>query len=126
MISIAERLSFEATELSKIGINTVGIMSNDVDNYPEDSFDKMKEKLEELLEPLLESLPKQVSLKLPKLEIGDYIIFKNIGSYSIVFNMPFHCQTKPTIIMKKLNDDYVVIRNRENVEDLFKNETYSI
>jgi glycosyltransferase involved in cell wall biosynthesis len=32
------------------------------------SFDKMKEKLEELLEPLLESLPKQVSLKLPKLE----------------------------------------------------------
>ncbi len=66
------------------------------------------------------------NIKLPKLEIGDYIIFKNIGSYSIVFNMPFHCQTKPTIIMKKLNDDYIVIRNKENVEDLFKNETYSI
>ena len=66
------------------------------------------------------------NIKLPKLEIDDYIIFKNIGSYSIVFNMPFHCQTKPTIIMKKLNDDYIVIRNKENVEDLFKNETYSI
>ena len=66
------------------------------------------------------------NIKLPKLEIGDYIIFKNIGSYSIVFNMPFHCQTKPTIIMKKLNDDYVVIRNKETVEDLFTKETSSI
>jgi len=32
------------------------------------SYDKMKERLDELLEPLLESIPKQVSLKLPKLK----------------------------------------------------------
>ncbi len=43
VIKIANRLSFEANELSKIGINTIAIMSNDVINYPEDSFEKMKD-----------------------------------------------------------------------------------
>ena len=43
VITVADRLSFEANELLKIGINTIAIMSNDVDNYPEDSFEKMKD-----------------------------------------------------------------------------------
>ena len=42
VIAIAERLSYEANELSEIGINTIAIMSNDVKQYPEDSFEKMK------------------------------------------------------------------------------------
>ena len=42
VIAIAERLSFEARELKKIGVNTIAIMSNDVENYPEDSFENMK------------------------------------------------------------------------------------
>ena len=42
VISIAERLTYEAQELKKIGINTIGIMSNDVSKYPEDSFENMK------------------------------------------------------------------------------------
>ena len=42
VIAIAERLSFEARELKKIGINTAAIMSNDVLTYPEDSFDNMQ------------------------------------------------------------------------------------
>ena len=42
VINIAERLSFEAKELKKIGVSTIAIMSNDVDNYPEDSFENMK------------------------------------------------------------------------------------
>ena len=33
--AIAERLSMEANELKKISINTIAIMSNDVENYPE-------------------------------------------------------------------------------------------
>jgi peroxiredoxin len=40
--SIGKRLSNEANELSVIGINTIAIMSNDVSNYPEDSFENMK------------------------------------------------------------------------------------
>ena len=42
VVAIAERLSFEAIELRKIGVNTVAIMSNDVTSYPEDSFENMK------------------------------------------------------------------------------------
>ena len=42
VIAIAERLSFEANELKKISINTIAIMSNDVDQYPDDSFENMK------------------------------------------------------------------------------------
>ena len=42
VISIAERLSYESKELKKIKINTIAIMSNDIEKYPEDSFDKMK------------------------------------------------------------------------------------
>jgi peroxiredoxin len=41
VVDIAPRLSFEAKELSKIGIKTIAIMSNDVENYQEDSFDNM-------------------------------------------------------------------------------------
>ena len=42
VIAIAERLSFEAKELKKLSINMITIMSNDVEQYPEDSFDNMK------------------------------------------------------------------------------------
>ena len=42
VIAIAKRLSYEANELSKIGVKTIAIMSNDVEQYPEDSFEKMK------------------------------------------------------------------------------------
>ena len=42
VIAIAERLSFEAKELKKLEVNTIAIMSNDVENYPEDSFENMK------------------------------------------------------------------------------------
>jgi len=42
VISIADRLSYEAKELKKIEVNTVAIMSNDVTNYPKDSFENMK------------------------------------------------------------------------------------
>ena len=42
VIAIAERLSFEARELKKIDVNTIAIMSNDVEEYPEDSFKNMK------------------------------------------------------------------------------------
>ena len=42
VISIAERLSKEAKELNKLSIKTIAIMSNDVTQYPDDSFKNMK------------------------------------------------------------------------------------
>ena len=42
VIKIIERFVFESIELKKIGITTCAIMSNDVKEYPQDSFDNMK------------------------------------------------------------------------------------
>ena len=42
VIAIAERLSKESKELKKISINTIAIMSNDVKQNIEDSYENMK------------------------------------------------------------------------------------
>ena len=42
VIKIIKRLVLESIELTKIGITTCAIMSNDVEEYPQDSFDNMK------------------------------------------------------------------------------------
>jgi diaminopimelate decarboxylase len=51
------------------------------------------------------------------------VVFGNVGAYSIVFNMPFHCQVKPPILLRKENGEYVLIRKRGTVEDLFREES---
>jgi peroxiredoxin len=40
--AVIDRILRDANELKRYGINTVAISSNDVDDYPEDSFDNMK------------------------------------------------------------------------------------
>ena len=40
--AIADKIVREANDLAKIGIGFVGINSNDVENYPEDSYENMK------------------------------------------------------------------------------------
>lgn len=42
-----DRLVRDTNELRQYGINSVAIMANDVDEYPEDSFDNMKRIAEE-------------------------------------------------------------------------------
>ena len=43
VIRIIERFVYESIELNNIGVSTIAIMSNDVKQYPEDSYEKMKE-----------------------------------------------------------------------------------
>ena len=43
VIRIIERFVYESIELNNIGVSTIGIMSNDVKQYPEDSYEKMRE-----------------------------------------------------------------------------------
>jgi diaminopimelate decarboxylase len=54
--------------------------------------------------------------------IGNYILFYNIGAYSLVFNMPFHCQTKPPVLMKTIDDNFKLIRKGTTHEELFIEE----
>jgi diaminopimelate decarboxylase len=54
--------------------------------------------------------------------VGKYVSFYNVGAYSIVFNMPFHCQTKPPIVMKSSDGNFKLIRKGTSYEQLFVEE----
>lgn len=54
--------------------------------------------------------------------VGNYILFYNVGAYSLVFNMPFHCQTKPPVLMKTCNGDIKLIRKGTSYKELFVEE----
>ncbi|MCH2380651.1 MAG: hypothetical protein MK228_03955, partial [Nitrososphaerales archaeon] len=60
--------------------------------------------------------------KYPCATINDLVVFRNVGAYSIVFNMPFHCQTKPAILLRRTDNSVLVIRESERIEDLFNSE----
>lgn len=55
-------------------------------------------------------------------EVGNYVSFYNVGAYSVVFNMPFHCQTKPPIVMKESDGKYRLVRKGTTYEHLFAEE----
>jgi diaminopimelate decarboxylase len=55
-------------------------------------------------------------------EVGRYISFYNVGAYSVVFNMPFHCQTKPPIVMKDSDGKFRLVRKGTTYEQLFREE----
>lgn len=55
-------------------------------------------------------------------EPGKLIVFQNVGAYSLVFGMPFHCQTKPPVFMKRSDGRYDMIRPAERIDDLFREE----
>jgi diaminopimelate decarboxylase len=55
-------------------------------------------------------------------EVGRYISFYNVGAYSVVFNMPFHCQSKPPIVMKDSDGKFRLVRKGTTYEELFVEE----
>jgi len=55
-------------------------------------------------------------------EVGRYVSFYNVGAYSVVFNMPFHCQTKPPIVMKNSDGKFRLVRKGTTHEQLFREE----
>jgi diaminopimelate decarboxylase len=55
-------------------------------------------------------------------QIGRYVSFYNVGAYSVVFNMPFHCQTKPPIVMKDSDGKFRLVRKGTTHDQLFREE----
>jgi len=55
-------------------------------------------------------------------EVGRLVSFYNVGAYSVVFNMPFHCQTKPPIVMKESDGKFSLARKGTTYEQLFAEE----
>jgi diaminopimelate decarboxylase len=66
--------------------------------------------------------PLSKASNLSESEVGRYISFYNVGAYSIVFNMPFHCQTKPPVVMKDSDGKFRLVRKGTTYEQLFREE----
>jgi diaminopimelate decarboxylase len=64
--------------------------------------------------------------KLKGIEKGKLLVFYNVGAYSLVFNMPFHCITKPPVVMKMSSEEYKLVRKRESIDELFDEEGGSL
>ncbi len=55
-------------------------------------------------------------------ERGDYLIFENVGAYTIVFNPPF-IKERPGIIAAEV-DKFIVVRKQETIKQFFNEEIY--
>ena len=54
------------------------------------------------------------------LKRGDYIVFDNVGSYSIVLKPPFISPNCPIIEYNSEKNSYEIIKRREETEDIFR------
>ena len=70
----------------------------------------------------LDVFPTSSRSKLGGAEVGKLVIFRDVGAYSIVMNMPFHSQPRPHIVMRNGQGTYIVARRRQDVGSLFMDE----
>ena len=54
-----------------------------------------------------------------RIGVGDYLVFSNVGSYSIVFKPQFIMPNVPVIEYRETIGDYEVIKRQETMEDVF-------
>jgi diaminopimelate decarboxylase len=66
--------------------------------------------------------PLSKASNLSESKVGRYVSFYNVGAYSVVFNMPFHCQTKPPIVMKDSDGKFRLVRKGTTYDQLFREE----
>jgi len=54
-----------------------------------------------------------------RIGVGDYLVFSNVGSYSIVFKPQFIMPNVPVIEYSETIGDYEIIKRQETMEDVF-------
>ena len=60
-------------------------------------------------------------IELPKIEVGDNIVFMNVGAYGSSMSSTYNSRPRPLEVLFN-KDEYRVIRSRDTLEDLCKNE----
>jgi len=70
----------------------------------------------------LDIFPTSSRSKLGGAEAGKLVVFRDVGAYSIVMNMPFHSQPKPCVLMRNVHGNYLTVRERQDVHALFLEE----
>ena len=70
----------------------------------------------------LDVFPTSSRSRLGGAEVGKLVMFRDVGAYSIVMNMPFHSQPRPPVLMRTSKGEYSVARKRQDVGELFADE----
>ncbi len=65
-------------------------------------------------------LAHEINTELP--DKNDYIVFENVGAYTVVFNPPF-IKERPSIVAADKNEIFVV-RKKETLKQFFNEEIY--
>ena len=60
-------------------------------------------------------------IELPEIKAGDNIIFMNVGAYGSSMSSTYNSRPRPLEVLYN-KDEYRVIRSRDTLEDLCKNE----
>ena len=60
-------------------------------------------------------------IKLPQIKKGDYLKFLNVGAYGSSMSSTYNSRPRPLEVMMN-KEEYRVIRSRDTLEDLCKNE----
>jgi diaminopimelate decarboxylase len=70
----------------------------------------------------LDVFPTSSRSKLGGAETGKLVVFRDVGAYSLVMNMPFHSQPRPYVLMRNERGDFAVVRKGQSVDRLFADE----
>jgi diaminopimelate decarboxylase len=70
----------------------------------------------------LDVFPTSSRSKLGGAGVGKLVVFREVGAYSLVMNMPFHSQPRPYVMMRNGDGAFVVVRKGQDVEHLFMDE----
>ena len=70
----------------------------------------------------LDVFPISSRSKLGGAEVGKLVVFREVGAYSLVMNLPFHSQPRPPVLMRSGQGTYAVARKAKDVDSLFADE----
>jgi len=70
----------------------------------------------------LDVFPTSNRSKLGGAEPGKLVIFRDVGAYSIVMNMPFHSRPKPYVLIRNGQGNISIARKGQDVDRLFLDE----
>ena len=70
----------------------------------------------------LDVFPTSTRSKLGGAETGKLVMFRDVGAYSIVMNMPFHSQPRPAVLIRNGQGNFAVARKGQSVDHLVAEE----
>ncbi len=70
----------------------------------------------------LDVFPTSSRSKLGGAEPGKLVVFRDVGAYSLVMNMPFHSQPRPYVLMRSGQGTFTVARKGQSIDRLFADE----